>query len=165
LQEDGHLLHFDAVISNPPIGTNWNSFDANQDPFNRFRWGVPQNSRADYAFISHIIETLNPNGRAVILVPHGILSREGVEGAIRQKLIEENLIEAVIGLPSNLLYGTAMRTAILVINKNKSDQNILFVDGSQEYGKEKNHVLLREQDSDKILNAYREHKNIPILPH
>lgn len=165
LQENGKLRQFDAVIANPPIGVVWNSSEANQDEFQRFRRGIPPSSRADYAFILHIIESLKENGRAVILVPHGVLFREGVEGDIRRKIIEENLVEAVIGLPRNLLFGTSTPTAILVINKAKSDQTILFIDGSKEFGKNQFHTTLRDQDIEKILNIFRERKNVPDYAH
>jgi type I restriction enzyme M protein len=117
---------------------------------------VPPKSKGDWAFISHMIETLNEHGKAGVVVPHGVLFRGSSEGRIRQRTIEENLLEAVIGLPANLFFGTGIPAAILIFNKQKSSNNILFIDASKHYESAKNQNRLRESDIEHIVNTYRD---------
>ena len=132
----------------------------------RFHRGVPQSGKGDYAFITHMIETaVADTGKVGVIVPHGVLFRGGAEGKIRQKLIEENLLEAVIGLPANLFFGTGIPAAILIFNRGKKTTDVLFIDASREYEDDKNQSKLRPQDIEKIVGAYKKFKtsrNTPI---
>lgn len=112
---------FDIVTANPPFSLDkWGHDEAENDKFGRFRRGVPPKTKGDYAFISHMIETLKPGtGRMGVVVPHGVLFRGSSEGKIRQKLIDENLLDAVIGLPEKLFYGTGIPAAILIFKSRK----------------------------------------------
>jgi type I restriction enzyme M protein len=159
--EDNKLMRFNVVTANPPFSLDkWGAEDAANDPHKRFWRGVPPKSMGDYAFISHMIEStyLEPgqNGRVAVVVPHGVLFRGGAEGKIRRKLIEENLLDAVIGLPVNLFFGTGIPAAILVFKRNRSDRNVLFIDASREFESGSNQNILRTKDLEKILNIYHE---------
>lgn len=159
LKEGDALMKFDTVVANPPFSLDkWGADEAAADKHNRFWRGTPPKSKGDWAFISHMIETLNEHGKAGVVVPHGVLFRGASEGKIRQKTIEENLLEAVIGLPANLFFGTGIPAAILIFNKNKGkNNNILFIDasGEQHYEAGKNQNKLRKEDIDKIVSTYR----------
>ncbi|MBC2606089.1 type I restriction-modification system subunit M [Pelagicoccus albus] len=159
LDKNGDLHHFDIVAANPPFSLDkWGHEDAANDPFDRFRRGVPPKSKGDYAFILHMIETLKPgSGRMAVVVPHGVLFRGSSEGKIRQQLIEENLLDAVIGLPEKLFYGTGIPAAILVFKKQRqADDKVLFIDASREFKAGKNQNLLDEDNIQKILATYRD---------
>lgn len=121
LDKNGDLMLFDIVTANPPFSLDkWGHDEAENDKFGRFRRGVPPKTKGDYAFISHMIETLKPGtGRMGVVVPHGVLFRGSSEGKIRQKLIDENLLDAVIGLPEKLFYGTGIPAAILIFKSRK----------------------------------------------
>lgn len=169
LKEGDSLMKFDTVVANPPFSLDkWGkvedkdedktstSFDPESDKYNRFWRGIPPKSKGDWAFISHMIETLNEHGKAGVVVPHGVLFRGASEGKIRQKTIEENLLEAVIGLPANLFFGTGIPAAILVFNKQKTSHNVLFIDASKHYESAKNQNKLRPQDIELIVKTYRD---------
>jgi type I restriction enzyme M protein len=162
LDSNGGLMNFDIVTANPPFSLEkWGHEDAAHDPFHRFRRGVPPKTKGDYAFISHMIETLKPKtGRMGVIVPHGVLFRGSSEGVIRQKLIEENLLDAVIGLPEKLFYGTGIPAAILVFKKQKTDNKVLFIDASREFKSSKNQNQLSEDDIKKIIATYKARANI-----
>jgi len=162
LIEDDKLMKFDIVVANPPFSLDkWGAEGAGADRFNRFHRGIPPKSKGDYAFITHMIETaLAGSGKVGVIVPHGVLFRGSSEGKIRQSLIEENLLEAVVGLPSNLFFGTGIPAAILIFNKGKVTTDVLFIDGSREYEEGKNQNKLREQDIDKIFNTYKAFERI-----
>lgn len=153
LDDTGLLKHFDIVVANPPFSLEkWGQEGAEADKYKRFRRGVPPRTKGDYAFILHMIEVMKPGtGRMAVVVPHGVLFRGAAEGRIRQKLIDENLLDVVIGLPEKLFYGTGIPAAILVFRKNKRDDKVLFIDASREYQDGKNQNLLREADLQKIL--------------
>jgi len=157
LIENDRLMKFDIVVANPPFSLDkWGQEDAKADRFKRFHRGIPPKSKGDYAFISHMIEAAHAgHGKVGVIVPHGVLFRGGAEGIIRRKLVEENLLEAVIGLPPNLFYGTPIPTAILVFNKGKKTTDVLFIDASREFGSGRNQNNLREQDIEKIVKTYR----------
>ncbi|HET8574332.1 MAG TPA: type I restriction-modification system subunit M [Edaphocola sp.] len=168
LKEGDALMKFDTVVANPPFSLDkWGkvedkdgekttvSYDPETDKYNRFWRGVPPKSKGDWAFITHMIETLNENGKAGVVVPHGVLFRGASEGKIRKKTIEENLLEAVISLPANLFFGTGIPAAILIFNKVKSSNNVLFIDASKHYESAKNQNKLRPEDIDHIVNTYR----------
>src|SRR5699024_988877 len=157
LIEDDELMKYDIVTVNPPFSLKkWCKDDAKDDPYNRFHRGVPPKSRGDYAFIQHMIEVAyEEKGKVGVIVPHGVLFRSGSEGKIRTKLIEENLLEAVIGLPENLFFGTGIPAAILIFNKAKETENVLFIDASDQFEKGTKQNKLRDQDIDKIVSTYR----------
>lgn len=179
LKEADALMKFDTVVANPPFSLDkWGkvedkeetksttkNYDPEHDPYTRFWRGIPPKSKGDWAFISHMIETLNETGRAGVVVPHGVLFRGASEGKIRQKTIEENLLEAVIGLPSNLFFGTGIPAAIVIFNKAKgSNKNILFIDASKEYESAKNQNKLRQQDINHIVRIYQDFNTGKLSP-
>ena len=123
----------------------------------RFRRGLPPKTKGDYAFILHMIETMKPKtGRMAVVVPHGVLFRGSSEGRIRQKLIEENLLDSVIGLPEKLFYGTGIPAAILVFRKDKIDANVLFIDASREFKSGKNQNQLSDENIAKVIETYKQ---------
>ena len=157
LIEGDSLMKFDVVVANPPFSLDkWGQEGAENDRFQRFHRGVPPRSKGDYAFISHMIEiALSGKGKVGVIVPHGVLFRGGAEGVIRQQLIEESLLETVIGLPANLFYGTGIPAAILVFNKARKAKDILFIDASREFGAGKNQNRLRPEDLDRIFSTFK----------
>lgn len=162
LDKNGDLMLFDIVTANPPFSLDkWGHDEAEHDKFSRFRRGVPPKTKGDYAFILHMIETLKPKtGRMGVVVPHGVLFRGSSEGKIRQQLIEENLLDAVIGLPEKLFYGTGIPAAILLFKKNKSDDNVMFIDASRAFKAGKNQNLLTEVNIAKIVATYKAGENV-----
>jgi len=157
LDAGGMLMQFDIVAANPPFSLDkWGHEEAENDKFGRFKRGIPPKTKGDYAFILHMIETLKAKtGRMAVVVPHGVLFRGASEGKIRQKLIEENLLDAVIGLPEKLFYGTGIPAAILLFSKAKSSDDVLFIDASREFKSGKNQNLLSEEHIHRILRTYR----------
>ncbi|MDR9443141.1 MAG: type I restriction-modification system subunit M, partial [Schleiferiaceae bacterium] len=161
LLEGEGLMKFDVTVANPPFSLDkWGHETADIDPFKRFSRGVPPKSKGDYAFILHMIESTLPTGRVGVIVPHGVLFRGSTEGKIRQQLVEDNLLEAVIGLPSNLFYGTGIPAAILIFNKAKESKEVLFIDASRQYQEGKRQNTLRSADIEKIVDTYREWQGI-----
>ena len=163
LDKDGkHLLQFDVVTANPPFSLDkWGHEDASSDPYGRFHRGVPPKTKGDYAFISHMIETLkSATGRMGVVVPHGVLFRASSEGKIRQQLIEENLLDTVIGLPEKLFFGTGIPAAILLFKKNKTDDTVLFIDASNEFKSGKNQNQLTEANIAKIIETYKARESV-----
>jgi len=149
------------VTANPPFSLDkWGHDEADNDKFSRFRRGVPPKTKGDYAFILHMIETLKPQGRMGVVVPHGVLFRGSSEGKIRKQLIDENLLDAVIGLPEKLFYGTGIPAAILIFNKDKSDTSTLFIDASREFKAGKNQNLLTDENIAKIVETYRNNASV-----
>lgn len=157
LVEHDQLMKFDIVVANPPFSLEkWGFEDADADPFHRYHRGVPPKSKGDYAFITHMIETAREGtGKVGVIVPHGVLFRGAAEGKIRRKLIEENLLEAVIGLPANLFFGTGIPAAILLFNKGKTHGDVLFIDASREYKEGKNQSILTDEHLQKIVGAFQ----------
>jgi type I restriction enzyme M protein len=157
LDNNGGLMHFDIVTANPPFSLDkWGHDDAGHDPFGRFRRGVPPKTKGDYAFISHMIETMKPTtGRMGVVVPHGVLFRGSSEGKIRKQLIEENLLDTVIGLPEKLFYGTGIPAAILIFKKDRADKKVLFIDASNECKAGKNQNLLTVENIEKIIATHK----------
>ena len=158
LKEDDRLMKFDTVVANPPFSLDkWGADEAAHDPYNRFWRGIPPKSKGDWAFISHMIEVAREgSGKVGVVIPHGVLFRGASEGKIRQQVIDENLLEAVIGLPANLFFGTGIPAAIAIFNKGKATDHVLFVDASREYESGKNQNRLRPQDIDHIVAVYRQ---------
>ncbi|MFQ2724642.1 type I restriction-modification system subunit M [Aeromonas caviae] len=162
LDKNGDLMRFDIVTANPPFSLDkWGHEEAGNDKFGRFKRGQPPKTKGDYAFILHMIETLKPkSGRMGVVVPHGVLFRGSSEGKIRQQLIDENLLDAVIGLPEKLFYGTGIPAAILIFKKQKVDDNVLFIDASREFKAGKNQNLLSADNIAKIVATYRNGDNV-----
>ncbi|GBE37824.1 putative type I restriction enzymeP M protein [bacterium BMS3Bbin08] len=162
LMEDDQLMKFNIVVANPPFSLDkWGADIAEKDRFQRFWRGIPPKSKGDYAFISHMVHiALEKEGKVGVIAPHGVLFRGGSEGKIRQQLIEENMLEAVIGLPANLFYGTGIPTVILIFNKGKKTKDVLFIDASREYHDGKNQNNLRPEDIEKIVKTHKNFKKI-----
>jgi len=162
--EGGVLKTFDMVIANPPFSLkNWGRDEAQADAYHRFSYGIPPQSYGDLAFVSHMVASLNSKGRMGTVVPHGVLFRGGEEGKIRQGFLKDDLIEAVIGLPQNIFYGTSIPAALLIINKKKPfirKNKILFIDASQGFVKEGNKNNLRDEDIEKITMAFDTYRDI-----
>lgn len=165
LKEKDALMKFDIVVANPPFSLDkWGAEQAAADEFNRFHRGIPPKSKGDYAFITHMIETtFEDKGKVGVIVPHGVLFRGSSEGKIRKQLIDENLLEAVIGLPANLFYGTGIPAAILIFNKAKTHTDILFIDASKEFESGKNQNKLTEKNIEKIVAEFKKFKTLPAL--
>ena len=167
LDGEDRLRHFDVVVANPPFSLDkWGHDSAGADKFGRFRRALPPKTKGDYAFILHMVETMKPKtGRMAVVAPHGVLFRGSSEGVIRQKLIEENLLDCVIGLPEKLFYGTGIPAAILILKKNKTDKNVLFIDASREFKSGKNQNQLTADNIAKIVAAYHAREFVPIYAH
>jgi type I restriction enzyme M protein len=167
LVEDDKLMKFNVVVANPPFSLDkWGADFASHDPHQRFWRGTPPKSKGDYAFITHMVEiALADDGRVGVIVPHGVLFRGGSEGLIRQKLIEENLLEAVIGLPANLFFGATIPVAILIFHKGKKTTDVLFVDASREFADDKKQTRLRAEDIEKIVTTAKKFKTVPKYAH
>ena len=159
---------FDAVVANPPFSAEWSAADKfnNDDRFSKAGRLAPRKT-ADYAFILHMIYHLNDGGTMACVAPHGVLFRGNAEGAMRRFLIEnKNYVDAIIGLPANIFYGTSIPTCIIVMKKcRKEDDNILFIDASKEFEKVKTQNKLREEHIRKIVETYRDRKEIEKYSH
>jgi type I restriction enzyme M protein len=162
LVEKDQLMKFDIVVANMPFSLDkWGYEEAAADPFHRFHRGLPPKSKGDWAFITHMIESAREGtGKVGVVVPHGVLFRGAAEGKLRQKMIEENLLEAVIGLPANLFFGTGIPAAILLFNKGKSHGDVLFIDASREYKEAKNQNVLTEDHLQKIVSTYTDFQSV-----
>ncbi|GER73759.1 type I restriction-modification system subunit M [Weizmannia acidilactici] len=174
--EDGKLMKFQVIVANPPFSLDkWAmgfagegntdkkfKMEASLDPYRRFEWGVPPSSKGDYAFVQHMLYSLAENGRMATILPHGVLFRGSSEGKIRKQIIELNLLDAVIGLPEGLFYGTGIPACIMVFRKDRTRKDVLFIDASGEgnYEKGKNQNKLREQDIQKIVETYEKRETI-----
>lgn len=156
----GRLQRFRVVIANPPFSlSGWGSETWTSDPWGRSACGVPPKGNADFAWVQHMVASMDPNkGRLGVVMPHGVLFRGGVEGRIRQCLIENDQLEAVIGLPSNLFYSTSIPACILVFRAKKDlarKGTVLFVDGSARFSKGKNQNTMDGADVEAVIQAYR----------
>jgi type I restriction enzyme M protein len=167
LDRHGALMQFDVVIANPPFSLEkWGHEAAMQDTHERFARGMPPPSRADYAFIQHMIASMkDDSGRMAVVVPLGVLFRGHAEGLIRKKLIDDNLLDAIIGLPEKLFYGTGIAAAILVFRRKKADNNVLVIDARHHYQDGKKQNLLRQDDIKRIADAYRARTGIAQYAH
>ena len=190
LDSDGNLLLFDAVVANMPFSKDkWASgfnpggessgkgkkefkMEASLDKYHRFDWGIPPASKGDWAFLLHMISSLSVNGRIAAVAPHGVLFRGAAEGRIRKRVVDENLLDAVIGLPENLFYGTSIPACILVFKKNRVTTDVLFIDASKKdedgnlrYIKATNQNELGEKHIDDIVNAYQSRREWEKFAH
>lgn len=169
LVENDKLMKYDIVIANPPFSLKkWGAENAASDKYNRFHRGIPPKDKGDFAFITHMLETAKvKTGRVAVIVPHGVLFRGGAEGKIRQAILEENVIDAVIGLPAGLFQTTGIPVAILILDRsrekggeNESKKDILFIEASKEYKPAKAKNILGDDNAEKILNTYLNRKEI-----
>jgi len=163
LDNIGGLQTFDIVVANPPYSIKeWDYVKFKK--YGRVDgYELPPQKNADFAFLLHIIKSLNANGRAGVVLPHGDLFRSGAEGRIREQLIKNNLVEAIISLPPKLFYGTGIPVAIWILNKNKSEEKknkILIIDASKEYSEGKNQNNLRKQDIEKVIKTYDQYQDV-----
>mgnify|MGYP002567978993 CR=1 FL=1 len=181
--ENDELMQFQVVVANPPFSLDkWDSgfladveedkhgkkkMTADLDPYGRFDLGVPPSSKGDYAFVLHMLASLADNGRMAVVLPHGVLFRGASEGKIRRVLIEKNWLDAVIGLPANLFYGTGIPACILIFKKNRSRDDVLFIDASSDghYEKGKNQNILRDSDIEEIVCAYEARTDVEKYAH
>lgn len=175
--EDDKLMKFQVVVANPPFSLDkWDSgflsdaddkknskMTADLDAYHRFDWGVPPSSKGDYAFVLHMLNSLDAdNGRMGVVLPHGVLFRGASEGRIRQQIIEFNLLDAVIGLPANLFYGTSIPACVLLFKKNRKRRDVLFIDASGDgnFEKGKNQSILRDMDIERIVSTYKAYETV-----
>lgn len=158
-EEIGQPLYMDAVVSNPPYSQHWDSTDRELDP--RFiNYGLAPKSKADYAFLLHELHHLKPDGIMTIVLPHGVLFRGGEEGEIRKNLIEKNNIDAIIGLPANIFFGTSIPTLIMVLKQHRTNDEVLIIDASKGFVKDGKNNRLRACDIKKIADTVRDRKPI-----
>lgn len=174
LVENDRLMKFDRVVANPPFSLDkWGADEAESDRFNRFWRGVPPKSKGDWAFISHMIEAaVEKEGRVSVVVPHGVLFRGAAEGRIREKVIEENLLDAVVGLPGNLFPTTSIPVAILVFDRsrekggvNQDRKDVIFVDASNDFLPGKNQNALADDHIQKIIATVDARQDIDKYAH
>lgn len=175
--ENNKLMKFDVIVSNPPFlldkwakGFEFENenekkkstfkMEASMDLYNRFEYGIPPKSMGQYAFVQHMLKCLDDDGRMAVVLPHGTLFRGASERIIRKKILEENLIDAVIGLPENLFYEFSIPVAIVVFKKNRKRKDILFIEASREYEKGKKQNILTQENINKILDTYQNYKKI-----
>lgn len=160
-------MRFQAIVANPPYSANW-SADAkfmDDERFSAYGKLAPK-SKADFAFIQHMIYLLDDNGTMAVVLPHGVLFRGASEGIIRKYLVEDkNYLDAVIGLPANIFYGTSIPTCILVFKKCKKHDNVIFIDASKDFEPGKNQNRLRDEDIEKIIKTYKERKEVEKYCH
>ena len=152
-------LYVDAVVSNPPYSQRWDSTGKDSDP-RYVRYGIAPKSKADYAFLLHDLYHLKPDGIMTIVLPHGVLFRGGEEGNIRKNLIEQNNIDAIIGLPANIFFGTGIPTIVMVLRQKRENTDVLIIDASKGFTKEGKNNKLRTCDIRKIVDTIKSRKDI-----
>lgn len=169
LVENDKLMKFDIVVANPPFSLKkWGAENAEADKYKRFWRGVPPKDKGDFAFITHMVETAKPKtGRVAVIVPHGVLFRGGAEGKIREAMLRENIIDAVIGLPAGLFQTTGIPVAILIIDRsreqggeNEKKKEVLFIEASKEFKAGKAQNTLAQENIEKIYSTYAKRKEI-----
>lgn len=157
---------FDAVVMNPPYSQKWSAEKGFLDDPRFASYGVlAPKSKADYAFLLHGLYHLKDTGTMAIVLPHGVLFRGAAEGKIRQRLLETGTIDAVIGLPANIFFNTSIPTCILILKKDRTNKDVLFIDASQEFEKEKTQNHLREEHIQKIVDAYKAREDVEKFAH
>ena len=153
-------LYVDAVVSNPPYSQQWDP--SNHELDSRFiEYGLAPKSKADYAFLLHELHHLKPEGILTIVLPHGVLFRGGEEEKIRKNLIEKNNIDAIIGLPSNIFFGTGIPTLVMVLKQQRTPDDILIIDASKGFVKDGKQNKLRASDVKRIADCVRDRASIP----
>lgn len=174
--DEEKLMKFQAIVANPPFsldkwaigfsgeGNNDKKFkmDASLDPYGRFEWGVAPSSKGDYAFVQHMLYSLAESGRMATILPHGVLFRGSSEAKIRKQIIDMNLLDAVIGLPENLFFGVGIPVCIMVFRKDRTRNDILFIDasGEENFEKGKKQNKIREKDIQRIVQSYEKRENV-----
>lgn len=162
--QHGELMTFDRVIANPPFSLKkWGKEEADSDSYGRFPYGTPPKDAGDLAFVQHMIASLNAEGMMGVVMPHGVLFRGSSEKTIRQGILNDDLLEAVVGLPAALFYGTGIPACLLIINKNKPAERkgkVLFINSELEYEEGKNQNKLRQQDIEKIVQTFDDYAEI-----
>ena len=163
---DGEALRtYDYVVANPPFSVKtWSvGLTPDDDPYQRFAWGVPPAKRGDYAFLLHIVRSMRSTGKGACILPHGVLSRGNAEAAIRQKLVRSGILKGIIGLPANLFYGTGIPACILVLDKENAAarKGVFMIDASKGFIKDGNKNRLREQDIHRIVDAFTKQAELP----
>ena len=162
-------VKFDAVVANPPYSQKWDIKNVDREKDTRFKgFGVAPASKADYAFVLHGLYHLEKTGTMAIVLPHGVLFRGAAEGKIRKNIIKENLLDAVIGLPANLFYGTSIPTCVLVFKGREArgnNKDILFIDASNDFEKDKNQNKLTSENIEKIVETYQKRKDVDKYAH
>ncbi len=162
--QGGELMTFDRVIANPPFSLKkWGKEEADNDPYGRFPYGTPPKDAGDLAFVQHMISSLNQEGMMGVVMPHGVLFRGASEKEIRKGILNDDLVEAVIGLPAALFYGTGIPACLLIVNKAKSADRkgtVLFINSELEYEEGKNQNKLRQEDIEKIVSTFEDYSEI-----
>jgi len=165
INKDNSLKTFDFAVANPPFSNaNWsNGINPVEDKYDRFKYGVPPEKNGDYAFLLHLVTSLNSTGKGAIILPHGVLFRGNAEQVIRKNLVQTGIIKAIIGLPANLFYGTGIPACIIVIDKENAQarKGIFFIDGSKGFVKDGNKNRLREMDIRRVTDVYSQFAEIP----
>ena len=169
LEDDRHIgRKFEAIVANPPFSANWTAAAKFLDDERFSEYGkLAPKTKADFAFVQHMLSHLEENGTMATVLPHGVLFRGAAEGVIREYLIKEkNYLDAVIGLPANIFYGTSIPTVILVFKKTRKYlDDILFIDASNDFEKVKTQNVLREEDIEKIITTLSERKEVEKYSH
>jgi type I restriction enzyme M protein len=154
-------MEFDAIVANPPFSLRWEPTEAMSDDFRFKSYGLAPKSAADFSFLLHGFHFLSGEGTMAIILPHGVLFRGGAEERIRTKLLKDNNVDAVIGLPSNLFFSTGIPVCILVLKKCKKHDDVLFINASEHFEKGKRQNTLREEDIERIVKAYQFREELP----
>lgn len=169
LVKGGKLKTYDRVLANFPFSMNWNSKGAGNDPYNRFRFGIPpEKGKADFAFIQHMLAQLNDRGQAAIICSQGVLFRGSTEAKIRQGMVDEDVIEGIIALPQKLFFGTSIPACVLILNRAKPIKRkgkIIFIHGAKEYQEGKNRNRLRDKDIEKITRHFQTFNDVDRYAH
>ncbi|CZQ97001.1 type I restriction enzyme M protein [Trichococcus flocculiformis] len=157
---------FDSVVMNPPYSAKWSSDDTFLDDsrFNRYGKLAPK-SKADFAFLLHGFYHLKDSGTMAIVLPHGVLFRGAAEGVIRKKLLEDGSIDTVIGMPANLFFGTSIPTTVIILKKNRTSRDVLFIDASKDFIKGKNQNKLSQENIDRIVGTYKKREDVEKFAH
>lgn len=164
LNQQGGLQTFDIVVANPPYSIKDWEYEAFKTKFGRLEgYDAPPDKNADYAFVLHIIKSMNTNGRAGIVLPHGVLTRGNAEARIREQILRNDLVEAIVALPPKLFYGTSIPAVVVILNKNKEEEKknkVLIIDAEKDFQEGKNQNILRPQDVSKIVKAFNGYEDI-----
>ena len=157
---------FDSVVMNPPYSANWSADDTFLDDsrFNKYGKLAPK-SKADFAFLLHGFYHLKDSGTMAIVLPHGVLFRGAAEGVIRKKLLEDGSIDTVIGMPANLFFGTTIPTTVIILKKNRTTRDVLFIDASKDFLKGKNQNKLTAENLEKVVETYKNRTNVEKYAH
>ncbi|MEW5850478.1 MAG: class I SAM-dependent DNA methyltransferase [Myxococcota bacterium] len=165
LRDDDGLMRFDRVIGNPPFSLeDWGREEAERDPYGRFRFGIPTNRKGDLAFVQHMLATTSSAGMVGVVLPHGALFRSGSEAEIRKRILQEDLVEAVVALPEDLFHGTGIPAAILILNRAKIHERkgkVLFIDASQGFEEAGAQNRLRDEDVSRIAATFHAFQDVP----